>query len=148
MPTARVTSKHQVTIPKEVFQAVGLEVGDVLDVTVENGKVVFVPENQADRRADVELSSSERRALTRARKKMKAINEDILHSRGLTRKEVAVAVKAGLIPQDQAYFWTEEWQKDERAAEGDVRAGRVSPAFDDADEAIAYLHEQAETPTL
>ena len=148
MPTTRVTSKHQVTIPKEVFQAVGLEVGDILDVTVENGKVVFVPEHVYDKKTNVQLSASERQALTRARKKIKAINEDIVHSRGLTGKEVAVAVKVGVIPEDQAYFWTEEWQKDERAAERDVRAGRVSPAFDDADEAIAYLHEQVETPTL
>ncbi|MFH1742159.1 MAG: AbrB/MazE/SpoVT family DNA-binding domain-containing protein [bacterium] len=148
MPTTRVTSKHQITIPKEVFTAARLEVGDILDATVESGKVVFVPKRLVDKRPDVGLSTAEQRTLACARKKMKAISEDLLNSRGLTGKEVAVVVKAGLIPKDQAYFWAEEWQKDERAAEGDLRSGRVSPAFDDADEAIAYLHKQVETPTL
>ncbi len=30
------------------------------------------------------------------------------------------------IPRDQAYFWTKEWQKGEREADEDIRAGRVT----------------------
>ncbi len=31
-----------------------------------------------------------------------------------------------IIPKDQAYFYTPEWQKDEKAAEEDVKKGRVT----------------------
>ena len=39
---------------------------------------------------------------------------------------------------DQAYFWTEEWQKGEREADEDIAAGRVRH-FDSADDAIEFL---------
>lgn len=31
-----------------------------------------------------------------------------------------------VIPRDQAYFFTEEWQKEERLAERDIRSGKVT----------------------
>jgi AbrB family looped-hinge helix DNA binding protein len=43
-----------------------------------------------------------------------------------------------LVDSSQAYFWTEEWQKGEREADEDIRAGRVK-TFYSADEAIKYL---------
>jgi AbrB family looped-hinge helix DNA binding protein len=43
-----------------------------------------------------------------------------------------------LIDADQAYFWTEEWQKGERKADADIKAGRVK-TFDSVDEAFEYL---------
>ena len=71
------------------------------------------------------LSAREQQTLARAKKKIAAIKEDLVNARGLTRKEVDVAAKMGLIDPDQKYWWTEEWQKDEREAERDIRAGRV-----------------------
>lgn len=44
-----------------------------------------------------------------------------------------------LIPRDQAWYWTKEWQEMEREADEDIAAGRLSPIFDSADAAIAYL---------
>ena len=161
MPMARLRSKAQITLPKQVVRELNLSEGDLLDISVKGGRIVlnpqtvvpkdvawlYTPEAQASLKR-VKLSGSEKRALARARKKMKAINEDLLHSRGLTLQEVNVAIKVGLIPKDEAYSWTEEWQKDLRASERDIQAGRVSPAFDNARQAIAYLHEQMEKPTL
>lgn len=46
-----------------------------------------------------------------------------------------------LIPRDQAWYWTKEWQEMEREASA---SGDVSPVFDSADEAIAYLHRRRE----
>lgn len=43
-----------------------------------------------------------------------------------------------LIDKSQAYFWTEEWQKRERQADEDKKAGR-SVSFDSAEEAIRFL---------
>lgn len=125
MPTTRVSPKHQITIPKEVFNAANLEVGDLLEAAYERGRVVLIPKRLVSKEPAVELSACEQQALQRAMKKMKAINEDLLNSKGLTRKEIAAAVRAGPILEDQAYFWAEEWQKDERTSERDYRAGRV-----------------------
>jgi AbrB family looped-hinge helix DNA binding protein len=140
MPTTRISPKHQITIPKEVFEAAELEVGDLLDATVEDGKVIFAAKRPTDEVPVAGLRASEQRALERARKKIKAINEDVLNSRGLTRKEIQAAIRARLIAKDQAYFWTEEWQKDIRASERDVRAGRLSPPAETAEELMAQLN--------
>lgn len=35
-----------------------------------------------------------------------------------------------VIPRDQAYFFTEEWQKDEHQAERDIQSGRVTETAD------------------
>ena len=43
-----------------------------------------------------------------------------------------------LIDASQAYYWTEEWQKGERQADADIKAGRVK-RFDSAVEAVKYL---------
>ena len=145
MPITRVGPKHQITIPKEVFEAAQLEVGDILYATAENGKVMLTPEHLADKVPAVKFSGNERRALTRAQKKIKAMNEDLINSRGLTRNEAEVAAKADLIDKNQIWFWLEEWQKGEREAERDIRDGNLSPVFDNADDAIAYLRQEKGT---
>ena len=49
--------------------------------------------------------------LARAKRKIRAINEDVLNSRGLTEDEADAAIEAGLIDSDQKYWWLEDWQK-------------------------------------
>lgn len=65
-----------------------LEDGDVLQVMIEDGKIVLVP--------------------------MK------------------------LIPAEQAWFWTTEWQEAERQAQADINAGRTE-AFPNVDELLEDL---------
>ena len=43
-----------------------------------------------------------------------------------------------LVDSNQAYFWTEEWQKGERKADEDIRTGRVK-RFKSAAEAVEHL---------
>jgi AbrB family looped-hinge helix DNA binding protein len=43
-----------------------------------------------------------------------------------------------LIDASQAYFWTEEWQKGERKADEDIKAGRVK-RFKSAADAVKHL---------
>ncbi len=43
-----------------------------------------------------------------------------------------------MVDAGQAYFWTEEWQKGERKADEDIKAGRVK-RFKSAAEAVKYL---------
>ena len=57
--------------------------------------------------------------------KIRAIQENLIVSEGLTQREADIAAKAGLIAEDQKWWWTEEWQAGEREAEADIQAGRV-----------------------
>lgn len=53
--------------------------------------------------------------------------------------------RAGLppknVPEDQAWFWTDEWQAMEREADESMESGDYVE-FGNMDEAIKYLHEQ------
>ena len=139
MPTTRVSPKHQITIPKPVFDEVRLEVGDVLDAHVHNGKIVLPPKRLVGKAPAAKLMPAEQKILARAKAKIDKINHDLLHSKGLTLKETEVAAKAGLIAEGQRYFWTEAWQKDIRASERDIRAGRLSPPAVTTAELMAQL---------
>jgi len=43
MPAVKIGPKHQVTIPKDVFDALSLEVGDFLDTQVKDNAIVLIP---------------------------------------------------------------------------------------------------------
>jgi len=47
-----------------------------------------------------------------------------------------------LVDASQAYFWTEEWQRGERKADEDIKAGRVKQ-FNSVTEAVRYLEDKA-----
>lgn len=49
-------------------------------------------------------------------------------------------VRTQLIPPDQAWFWTEGWQKLEGEAQADIEAGRVC-SFDDLESALSALDQ-------
>lgn len=51
-----------------------------------------------------------------------------------------VISRAQMIPPDQAWFWSERWQRMERAAQADLDAGRVVE-FGSVDEALAALNK-------
>jgi len=44
-----------------------------------------------------------------------------------------------IIPKEQLWFWTEEWQKREKEAEEDIRAGRVYGQFSSGKELLKSL---------
>jgi bifunctional DNA-binding transcriptional regulator/antitoxin component of YhaV-PrlF toxin-antitoxin module len=52
--------------------------------------------------------------------------------------ERAVLMPKKLIDKSQAYFWTRRWQKGEKEATEDIRAGRVR-TFDSVDELMKEL---------
>lgn len=49
------------------------------------------------------------------------------------------------IPPDQAWFWTEEWQAEEREAEEHIKAGRVK-TFDNLEDLFADLDSEDSEP--
>jgi len=139
MPLAKISTKHQITIPKKVFKALGLAVGDLIEVTAQNGKGLIIPQQVMSKAATPKLSAAELKALKKAQKKIADINRDQLNSRGLTNAEIKVAAKVGLIDPDQTWYWSEEWQKGEREATADIKAGRVSKSQGNIKEALKTL---------
>ena len=77
--------------------------------------------------AMIYLEGLVKKGLESIQRKIRAIQENLIASEGLTRKEADIAAKSGLIAEDQKWWWTEEWQAGEREAEADIQAGRVSP---------------------
>lgn len=124
MPLVKVKPKGQITIPKKVRDGLGLAEGDLIEIDVQNGKGVILPRRVVAAAPAPRLSPKEQQLLARAKKKIDAINEDTLHSKGLTREEAEIAAKAGLIDPDQTWFWLENWQKGIRTAERDLQEGR------------------------
>ncbi len=55
------------------------------------------------------------------------------------RRSLAQLVPPGRIPNDQAWFWTPEWQAMEREAEVDIAEDRISGPFETAEELIGHL---------
>lgn len=47
-----------------------------------------------------------------------------------------------LVDTEQAWFWTEEWQKGEKAADEDIKAGRVDGPFKNIEELKAHLEDR------
>jgi len=139
MPIVKIGPKHQVTIPKEVFDRLHLKPGDFLEATAQMGKVVMIPRQFTAKAPAPSLTKKEQKILLEAREKIEYIQKDILHSQGLTKEEAKVASKVGLIDPDQAWWWTEEWQKKEREAEKDIKEGKVK-RFTNVEDLIKDLH--------
>lgn len=92
MSVTKVGPKHQVTIPKDVFEGLDLEVGDYLDVRVRGLAITMVPTK--------------------------------------------------LIPKDQAWFHTPEWQRKEREADRAMEQGEVSGPFSSAAALLDHLRKR------
>ena len=143
MSTTKIGPKHQITIPKEVFEELRLDVGDILEAAVDSGKIVLAPKQLTEKAPIPKLTPKEQKLLLRARQKIEKIRKDLPSSRGITEEEADVAARAGLIDQDQRWWWTEEWQKGERDAESEIRRGKTTGPFSTAGELIAHLHKSA-----
>ena len=75
------------------------------------------------------------------RKKARLEEGDILEAE--FRDDEIILRPQKLIDAGQAWFWTEEWQKGEREADEDIKAGRVKE-FATVEEAIEFLHSEEE----
>lgn len=71
------------------------------------------------------LKAEAQHELASAKRKIRAINDDVLNSRGLTEDEADAAIEAGLINADQKYWWLKDWQKRHRKAEEDIKKERI-----------------------
>ena len=125
MALTRIGPKHQITIPKEVFERLKLNVRDYLEAEVEGRRILLTPKRLAEKAPAPKLSPREQRLLASAQAKIERIQKNLIQAKGLTLAEAKVAAKVELIDPEQLYWWTEQWQKAEREAEAEIRAGRV-----------------------
>ena len=58
------------------------------------------------------------------------------------REGVIYLIPQKLIPEDQSWFWTEEWQAKEREADEAVARGELSGPFESAAELTRHLQGQ------
>ena len=86
---------------------------------------MLTPKRPVEKAPAIKLTAGEQKMLISAKRRIERIRKDPLRSRGLTSQEAKIAAKTGLIAKDQMWWWTEEWQKGERAAERDIQAGRT-----------------------
>lgn len=49
MPLVKVKERFQVTIPNSLRESIGLEVGDILEATIENERIVLIPKTVVDK---------------------------------------------------------------------------------------------------
>ena len=75
------------------------------------------------------MTKEEQKILKKTRDKIDQIKRDMAHSKGLAEGEMVLAIKVGLIDKDQAWWWTEEWQKGERETEKEIREGKLLGPF-------------------
>lgn len=137
---AKIGTKHQVVIPRDIFNQFNLQIGSWLEFGVNNRQIVLTPKQLISKSTVPKLNDKEQKILARAKKKVNQIDTDMIHSKGLTDNEIKVAVKVGLIDDDQKWWWHEGWQNGEREAERDIAEGRVSKIYTDIDEMIKDLN--------
>jgi len=92
MQITRISPKRQITIPKEAFNKLHLEVGDFLEVDVTEEGLLLIPKK--------------------------------------------------LIPKDQIWFWTKEWQEKEKEADEAIAKGQVSGPFENAKKLVRHLRKR------
>jgi AbrB family looped-hinge helix DNA binding protein len=139
MPLRKVRKFFQVSLPAKLSKKFGIAEGDYVEMEETNEGILIRPVAVTTRVPAARLTPREQRMLEQAQAKIDKINAKLTSAKGLTKDEARVAAKAGLIDADQAWWWLESWQKREREAESDIRAGRVSGPFDSVEELIHDL---------
>jgi antitoxin PrlF len=66
--------------------------------------------------------------------------EDVLFY--MDERNRVILARAQVIPPEQAWFWSERWQRLEREAQADIDAGQVE-TFETVEDALAYLDQAA-----
>ncbi len=141
MPVVKIGPKHQVTIPKEIFDQLHLQTGDFLEAVTQEGKIIMIPKQLTNKAAAPSLTAEEQAILPRVKEKILKIQTDLANSQGLTDEETKLAMKVGLIDPEQAWWWKAEWQKGERDAEKDIAQNELSGPFKSVDKLVEHLNK-------
>ena len=58
------------------------------------------------------------------------------------RGDALYLIPQKLIPRDQAWFWSDEWQEKEREASEAIARGELSGPFETAEEVVRHLRSR------
>ena len=72
MPTVKIRTNRQVTVPKLIFDELGLKEGDFVDVTQEGSRIVIEPKRLVN--LDESLSPEEEKAVERGFRELRRGN--------------------------------------------------------------------------
>ena len=100
----------KITLPQSVVEKFGFESEKDIDLVVMQEGALLKPKNKT--------------------KMLSEIKEKMEERVGLTKDEMEIAARAGLIDRDQFYYWTPEWQKGVKKSEEDYKAGRYKELKD------------------
>ena len=115
----RLKDRFQITIPKKIRRQLNCQIGDLFDVELKEGNLFLTPHQLVAKPFPAPLNPQLREILQTLRRKIELIAQDNAHSTGLTPEETALAVKTGLILEEEAWWWREEWQSKERSTPPD-----------------------------
>lgn len=119
----------KVKLPAELSKRLKIKAGVILRIEISGNQLILRP---ATRRKNDPSAS----AILKVQKKITKINNKNVRAQGLTKAELEVAIKAGLIDKKQAWFWSSSWQKMEREAD---RSRTFE--FDNVKDALDFLHK-------
>ncbi len=76
MPLVKVKTKGQITLPHQVRKRLGLSEGDLIEIDIENGHGVIIPQRLVPATPAPKLSTKEQKTLETTRKKIAAIQKE------------------------------------------------------------------------
>ncbi len=120
----------KVKLPAELSKRLKIKAGVILHIEISGNQLILRP---AAHRKNYPSPS----AILKVQKKITQINNKNVRAQGLTKAEVEVAIKAGLINKKQAWFWSMPWQKMEREAD---RSRTFE--FDNVKDALEFLQKR------
>ena len=130
MSITKIKDRYQVTIPKDIRRELGCNVGDLLEVGIQDGQVVLTPQKIVRKPSIAKLTVEEQRILQIVQEKLDDIGKDSLNSKGLNKQEIEVGIKVGLIDSEEAWWYEEKWQKEARNATRDEYEDNTSEVFE------------------
>ncbi len=130
MTAVQTVDRHlKIKLPAEFSKRLNIKAGVILRIEISGNQLILRP---TERRKNYPSAS----AILKVQKKIARINNKAARAKGLTKAEFEVAIKAGLIDKEQAWFWSIAWQRKEREAD---RSRTFE--FDNVKEALEFLHK-------
>lgn len=138
VPLRKVRKFFQVSLPAQLSRKFGIAEGEYVEMQETDEGILVKPVTVTERVPIVRLNPREQELLISAKKKIAKINTHLATAQGLIEAEAKVAAKVGLIDTEQIWWWLESWQKGEREAEKDLKAGKVRK-FDGVEDLLGDL---------
>lgn len=126
----QITQEGHLPIAPEVLTQAYLRAGDEVEIQPITRGVFLVKARSL---------AEETTLLAQIQEKISHLQQHLGDATGLTAGELFWAIQYHLIPQEQAYWWSESWQVGEREVEHAKETGQVM-TFETIESLLAELH--------